>query len=220
MNCAWRKKLLPFNKFAAKRRQIILQNEQQPQPLGRYDLREFCPTTSQLSKRREVFKAFKEKLKTSELTWSLLFPRTEPDPNANRKLGLFSNLTAYTRNLKARARETGKFAYVWENEGRVLLRLREGTPLIRVKSYSELQRAVNQIIWRSAVLLTTGTLHYRLVNFFFVFIFYSLHYYLFSQTGFLFIQQFVNKNKKPSAASVFILSTAFACYFSEFFVHY
>lgn len=101
---------------------------------------------SQLGKRREVFKAFKEKMKTSEITWSRLFPGKEGDSNAMRKLGLFSSLTKYTMNLKASARETGKFAYVWETEGRVLLRKKEGEKTIRVKSLMELQRAANLII--------------------------------------------------------------------------
>lgn len=101
---------------------------------------------TELSKRREVFKAFKEKMKTSEITWKLLFPDKADGPNAMRKLGLFSSLTKYTMNLKAKARETGKFAYVWETEGRVLLRVKEGEKSIRVKSPMELQRAINQII--------------------------------------------------------------------------
>lgn len=65
--------------------------------------------------------------------------------DAARKLGLASSLTKYTRNLKAKAHETGKFAYVWDNEGRVLLRTKEGKEAIRVTSLLELQRKVNQL---------------------------------------------------------------------------
>lgn len=97
------------------------------------------------AKRSEAFKAFREKAKTSEITWNKFVISRPGDPNGLRKINLRTSLTKATMALLNKVREhSTKFKYIWEANGRVLVRKAEGDRAIEIKSSLQLKKIVDQ----------------------------------------------------------------------------
>lgn len=96
------------------------------------------------NKRTAIFRNFKESTKTTPILWKDVV-NTEPnDPQGLKTIRLWSKLTQNTANLLARAKEyRNMYKYVWENEGRVLMRKNDGDRVLEIKSLTELASAVN-----------------------------------------------------------------------------
>lgn len=93
-------------------------------------------------KRKEAFMAFRAKAKATGITWNQIVEPCDPNDGL-RKLYLRSNLTKPTMILLNRAREhKDKFQFIWEEEGRILLRKKDKEPAIELKSVLQLQQLV------------------------------------------------------------------------------
>lgn len=95
-----------------------------------------------IMKRREAFKAFRAKSKDPGITWGDMATSNNPN-DGSRKLFLRSNLTKPTMTLLNRAREHKDiFKFIWEDEGRIMLRKSENERYVELKSLRQLQQLV------------------------------------------------------------------------------
>lgn len=70
---------------------------------------------------------------------------SESDPRRGKEIFISSNLTPKYRALKQAARQEGTLKFVWEKDGRILVRAAERTPVIEVNSIQHLNEVIQSI---------------------------------------------------------------------------